>query len=181
MACNTTPRRLGKLRRNCWADIPVEAGIYWWYFPKRCITQFQMTDYCDTKNLHLRTSASGKVCLYVGIATSLRQRVAWHAAQPLRQSALRSGFLSTFRNTLLALNSIDYATGEDRINKFVDTLEIEWIETVDLDTAKQLEVSELIGDWHYPLNIQGNKQPLLQSYLRFLKQHRKSYRARMLH
>ena len=90
--------------------------------------------------------------MYVGIAKNLNERVRWHAEQPLKQSALRSGFISTFRKTLLALNGIDYATGFDRINDFMDDLDIAWRTTISREAACEIEEGELNGDFHYPLN-----------------------------
>lgn len=171
---------LKTLRRNQWRDVPEQSGIYRWYFPSSCLRKLSIADHCDPKSLMLRRSESGKVCLYVGIATSLRQRVKWHASQTLLASALRSGFLSTFRFTLLALNDIDYATGLQAINDFFDRLEIAWQTTPNLEAAKERESRELSGKYHFPLNIQGNKCPELREYVRFVKRRRKKYKRAML-
>ncbi len=63
---------------------------------------------CDVAQLRLRVAPDGKVCLYHGMANNLAERVEWHAAQKLTLKCLQSGFLSTFRFTLLALNDFDY-------------------------------------------------------------------------
>ena len=111
----------------------------------------------------------------------MRQRIKWHAEQPLRQSALRSGFISTFRKTLLALNEIEYATGFEKINQFMDGLDLHWQVTPSLDAAKALETEELAGGYRFPLNIQGNKHAALKPFIRYLKQRRKEYKLSLIH
>ena len=143
--------------------------------------ELKINEFCDTESLTLRRSANGKVCLYVGVASELRERTEWHADQPLSQSALKSGFLSTFRKSLLALNWIEYTTGFDEINRFMDRLDIAWQTTADLPTAKQIESAEINGEYHYPINIQGNRRRELRHYLHFLKQRRKEYKAAFCH
>ena len=174
------PRPLSILRLDGWSDLPSQPGVYWWYFPEHCITDFGISMYCDTSELRLHRAKSGKVCLYVGVATDLNVRVEWHADQPLTNSALKSGFLSTFRKTLLVLNRIEYPTGFDAINRFMDTLDITWMPTRDLKSAKAIEAAEINGEWHYPLNIQGNHQPALRSFIQHLKRERKAYTERFL-
>ena len=176
----TRPRRLGGLRRNDWRDVPCQSGIYWWFFPEICLEDLGIRELCDMDALKLRRSADGKLCLYVGVASSLRQRVKWHADQPLTASALDSGYLSTFRKTLLALNRIDYETGFDEINRFMDGLDVSWLKTEDKRSAEQIETAELDGEFHYPLNIQGNRRAELRAYLQFLKQRRKEYKDRFI-
>jgi len=171
---------LGTLRSNGWKNLPSQSGIYWWYFPPECVHSFRVTEYCDEQSLNLRMAADGKFCLYVGVAKSLKERMKWHAEQPLKQSALRSGFLSTFRKTLLVLNQIDYATGFDPINQFMDGLDVAWLTTGNIDEAKESEAVELTGDFHFPLNIQGNRHAVLKPFIQFLKQQRKSYVAQFL-
>jgi hypothetical protein len=92
--------RLDELRAGQWRDVPDTPGVYWWYFPPDYLANFQIDMHCGTGPLRLLRANEGRVCLYHGMATSLRQRVAWHSEQELTDSALRSGFLSTFRFTL---------------------------------------------------------------------------------
>lgn len=171
---------LGGLRTNGWRDVPTQSGIYWWYFPQICLEKFGIQTHCNVDALNLRRAANGKVCLYVGVANSLQQRVEWHADQALTASALESGFISTFRKTLLALNWIDYQTGFDQINQFMDGLDISWLPTGDLHVAEQMETAELNGEFHYPLNIRGNPREELQTYIQFLKRRRKEYKDHFL-
>ncbi len=126
--------------------------------------------------LRLRASSDGKVCLYHGLAKNLAQRIAWHADQKLSPSSLKSGFLSTFRFTLLALNDFPYLNGSGEINGYFDNLFVSWQETESRQEAQALERSELRRGYHYPLNILGNKHPELAPFVRFLQSKRKAYK-----
>jgi hypothetical protein len=130
------------------------------------------------QELRLRHSPDGKECLYHGMATNLRARTAWHAEQKLTLGALKSGFLSTFRFTLLVLNGFDYLAGSYHIDRFMDGLSLSWLETKSLGEANDAEKLELSGQFHYPLNIAGNNCPDLSKYLSFLRGNRKEYKNR---
>lgn len=143
--------------------------------------QFDIAKWCNPAALRLRWSNEGLVCLYHGRAKSLRQRIDWHAAQTLRIGALRSGFLSTFRFTLLALNDFDYAAGSSEIDCFMDRLDVIWQALPSVDAAKQQELKELAaGTFHYPLNIQDNRHPELAGFVQHVKEVRRAYKQRFL-
>jgi GIY-YIG catalytic domain-containing protein len=177
---SATVETLIHLRRARWATVPTSPGVYWWFFPEECLQRFRIPDFCPLGNLRLRRSQAGNVCLYHGMATNLADRVKWHAAQKLAVSALRSGFLSTLRLTLLALNDFDYLAGENEIDAFMDVLEIEWAPFAAVADAAAAEAQELLVGPNYPLNIQGNRRPELANYTRYLKSVRKAYRAKYL-
>jgi hypothetical protein len=174
----TEPQLLSALRAKRWSDVPRSPGVYWWYFPRTELDRFRIAELCEVERLRLRCAADGKVCLYHGMANSLAERVEWHAAQALTLSTIRSGFLSTFRFTLLALNDFDYLTGSDEIDRFFDGLSVGWQPTDSRDAAAALEHSEFDGEYHYPLNIQGNRKPELANYIRHLKSTRSAYKRR---
>ena len=165
-----------KLRQGQWAAVPTDPGIYWWYFPESCLTDFRITEHCDVSKFILRRTKNGKYCLYHGCASSLRQRVKWHSSQKLRVSALKSGWLSTFRFTLLALIDLDYSSEEDALNHFMDRLEISWQTFNSKSEAKLAETAELRGKYHYPLNIQENRRVELARFTKHLKSARKKYK-----
>jgi GIY-YIG catalytic domain-containing protein len=171
---NSEPISVKKLRRKKWKDIPTDPGMYWWYFPKKYLRQFEIPyGLC----LDVR---DGKVCLYCGIAKSLSSRAAWHAAQKLTPGALRSRFLSTLRFTLLALNDFDYVPNGSEIDDFMDLLSLRWQPTKSRSEAESLESRELRGEFRYPLNIKGNLHVELQEYILELKRKRAAYRARKI-
>jgi hypothetical protein len=176
----TEPQPLSALRAKRWTEIPSSPGVYWWYFPRTELDRLRVVEFCDAARLRLRIAPDGKVCLYHGMAKNLAERVAWHSAQKLTLSCLRSGFLSTFRFTLLALNDFDYFGGSSQINDFFDSLSIGWQISNTRDQAEVLERSELEGAYHYPLNIQGNRRPELVAFVRHLKSTRSAYRRRFV-
>lgn len=176
----TQPQRLSILRNHKWSNLPTSPGVYWWYFPHTALDHLRIAEFCDVKKLRLRTAPDGKVCLYHGLAKSLAQRVEWHAAQKLTLSCLQTGFLSTFRFTLLALNGFDYSEGEEKIDEYFDALSVSWRSTRTREEAESIECSELNGEYYYPLNIQANRRPELLAYIRHLKVLRSAYKKRYI-
>ncbi|MDB6006762.1 MAG: hypothetical protein JWR15_3749 [Prosthecobacter sp.] len=114
------------------------------------------------------------------MANNLAQRLEWHAAQKLTLKCLQSGFLSTFRFTLLALNDFNYLSGSAQIDDFFDCLSFAWQTADTRDEAEALERSEIQGTYHYPLNIQGNRRPELVEFVRHLKFTRRTYKRQFL-
>ena len=180
MPRTTSPVKLAELRGGGWRQVPTVSGVYWWYFPTAMLQHFKIVDFCSLDQLNLRVSPNGDVCLYHGLAKSLLERVKWHAAQKLTMKNLQSGYLSTFRLSLLALNHFDYTAGSDRIDAFFDELSISWQTSETRQDAEELERAELAGDHHYPLNIAGNSRGELQGFIRHLKSERSGYKRRYL-
>lgn len=176
----TEPQSLSTLRAKAWSEVPSLPGVYWWYFPPTELVRFRVAELCDVPRLQLRCAPDGKVCLYHGMANNLAERVEWHAAQKLTLKCLESGFLSTFRFTLLALNDFDYLGGSSQIDDFFDSLSIGWQAASSRSEAETLERSELQGTYHYPLNIQGNRRPELVAFVRHLKSTRSAYKRRFV-
>ena len=174
------PFSIANLRAERWVNVPANAGAYRWYFPIKCLENLGISSYCDTSKLNLHKTNDGMIGLYFGIASSLSQRLEWHAAQRLSMSAMKSGFLSTYRLSLLALTNIDYLDGEGEINDFMDHLKISWIVTTSKTEAERIESAELTGQYHYPINIQGNKKPELANFIQHLKELRRNYRRRYI-
>lgn len=176
----TEPQLLSALRVTAWSDLPSSPGVYWWYFPRTALDHLRIAELSDVSKLRFRCAPDGKVCLYHGMANNLAERVEWHAAQKLTLSALRSGFLSTFRFTLLALNDFDYLQGAKQIDGFFDGLSVAWRAATTRHEAEEMERAELQGDYHYPLNIQGNRCPELGAFLLHLKSTRSAYKRRFV-
>jgi hypothetical protein len=168
---------VGELRARGWCSVPAQPGVYWWYFPRNALERFRVNELCGS-SLNLRASPTGAVCLYHGMAKNLAERIEWHAAQKLSTSSLSSGFLSTFRLTLLALNDFDYTHGSSEIDAFMDALELEWRVFPSEADALAAETTELAGAFHYPLNIQNNRRPELAAFTQHLQAARKAYRER---
>jgi hypothetical protein len=174
----TEPQLLSVLRVSGWSGVPSLPGVYWWYFPRAALEHLRIAELCDVAQLQLRLAQDGKVCLYHGMAKNLAQRVEWHAAQKLTLKCLQSGFLSTFRFTLLALNDFDYLQGAQQIDSFFDNLSVGWQVANTREEAEALELAELQGAYHYPLNIQTNRRAELCNYVRHLKSARIAYKRR---
>ena len=166
-----------KLRQERWQPVPTDSGVYWWFFPQSLVSDCGLSDYCDLAELNLRGNELGQFCLYHGLARNLSQRISWHADQELTQGALRTGFLSTFRFTLLSLFQIEYYDGKNSIDSIFDQLSVSWQVTSSKEEAKTIEEQELRGNSHYPLNIQGNRHPETLDFIRHLKAMRKCYKA----
>jgi len=118
--------------------------------------------------------------IYTGIAVkeSLRDRLDWHINQQHRESAVRSGTLSTLRQTLSSLLAGDQMN-ETATNAFIDKLLVEYF-PVDfpvgsegarrfLESNEHKEMDERV----FILNIKDNRRPETQAFLRDLKQARK--------
>jgi hypothetical protein len=174
----TEPQSLSVLRENGWCGVPSSPGVYWWYFPRTELDRLGIAQSCDVAQLRLRLAPDDKVCLYHGMANNLAERVEWHAAQKLTHKCLQSGFLSTFRFTLLALNDFEYSGGSDQIDGFFNSLSVSWQTTDSREAAEALERAELQSSYHFPLNIQGNKSADLVAFVRHLKSARSAYKRR---
>jgi len=174
----TNPQPLIELRADGWSGVPSSPGVYWWYFPRVELDRLRISEFCEVAKLRLRPAPDGRVCLYHGLAKSLSQRVEWHAAQNLTLKSLQSGFLSTFRFSLLALNDFDYMKGPRQINSFFDCLSVSWRAAKSREDAETMERAELQGAYHYPLNIQGNRRTELVSFVQHLKSIRRAYKDR---
>ena len=180
LASVTSPQPVSTLRARRWIDLPSGPGVYWWYFSRTDLDRFRIAEFCEVNLLRLRHSEGGKLCFYCGMAANLAERVAWHAEQDLTFGALRSGFLSTFRLTLLALNGFEYIPGSREIDRFMDELFLAWVKAASRTEAAAIELSELSGEFQYPLNIRHNKCVHLKTYTRVLSNIRKDYKRRHL-
>ena len=152
----------------------------WWYFPERHLELLGISRHCNLEGLQLRRATSGKLCLYIGIAKNLRERIKWHAEQRLSQSALRSRALSTLRFSLIALGKLNYNSGDDEINRLMDELNVSWVSTRGKPEAEAIESSQLSGDFRFALNIRGNHRVETARFVKYLKEQRKTYRRRHL-
>ena len=172
--------QISELRRSKWTGVPEGPGVYRWFFPPSALVRLRIVEFANVENLRLRRAPNGYLCLYHGMAKNLRERAQWHAEQKLTRSVLSSGFLSTFRFTLLALNDWEFDSGESEINEYFDDLLLEWNEAASREDAMQMERIEFESGFHFPLNIQGNRNSELSMFLHHLKGTRKSYRTRNL-
>lgn len=164
------------LRRSGWDLIPTSPGVYCWFFPTTELDNLMVSQFTKIEDLRIFSARNGFKCLYHGLANNLRQRIEWHADQELTKSVLASGFLSTFRLSLLALNDFEYGSGNEIINEYLDELFVSWdVAKTRMDAAKR-ERERFQSGYHFPLNIQNNLSPELAKFHEFLKERRKSYK-----
>lgn len=166
-----------ELRMNSWKSVPTQCGVYWWYFPETFVEEFGVFDHCTCARDEFESLPSGELLLYVGVAKSLRQRTAWHAEQRLTQSSLRSGFLSTFRLSLLALCDFPYATAESYINEVFDELRVRWRSCENRTEADEIERQVIGSNTPLPINLRDNHDPRTESFRTRLSQLRKTYKS----
>jgi hypothetical protein len=122
-------------------------------------------------------------CIYTGIAVkeSIRARLRWHISQAHSQTTVKSGFLSTFRQSISSLVSGDQMNENDT-NLFVDKLTVEYYSESNPikseEAKKTLEKNEYneMSQNVLVLNIQENRRKEIQEFLKDLKQAR--YKAK---
>ena len=119
-------------------------------------------------------------CIYTGIATkgSIRSRLNWHVNQHHTETAVRSGTLSTLRQTissLIAGNQYD----EFATNELIDMLLVEYSAmNYQIKSAEAMSIIEQIehdeqSKYILPLNIKGNYHTAIQPFLQELREVRK--------
>ena len=157
--------------------IPDKVGVYEWWFSEsdakkllKCRTNIDV-------NRIKKIDFEGEEywALYFGQAKkeSLRKRINWHVNQEHRTSAIKSGTLSTLRQTISALTNLDESTSQDTVNNILDGALIKVIEMqpTEIDDYEK----QAIQNGYYPLNIQGNKS-VDKEFLKELKSLRKKHK-----
>ena len=163
-------------------------GYYKWYanlssLKKLLNSKYISKKYIDTLINNLSTiEINNKTYyyIYVGISVkeSIQDRLDWHVNQKHSISSVQSGFLSTLRQTLSSLISMNQYE-EIKTNQFIDSLYIDYYE-IDLpiksNEAKELIESiekEELNNNLIPLNLKDNKNELVKPFLRELSAVRK--------
>lgn len=121
-------------------------------------------------------------CIYIGIAEkeSIRNRLNWHVNQGHKQSAIKSGYLSTLRQSLSSLLSQNQKD-EEATNQFIDNLYIEYFEVAGEDKKELREIEKKeMGKHLYILNIHGNRHSKVGEIKKKLKELRKAGKQKAL-
>lgn len=162
--------------RSCLSQDPV---VYQWWFPSipeilRDPTWDIEIDRIDKKEIENQTY----YLMYVGIGSHCQQRLSWHIVQRHTLSNVRSGYLSTLRQTLCAILKLDMTTpiAQQKVDELMDKCYVEW----NLYPGKSKEdiediESELLKKGYYPLNIDKNEN-LPKQWIRELKKLRKKHK-----
>lgn len=179
------------LRDNTYLDvIPKDKpGWYRWWAPREALEKLLNSPYIGNKYFeyllpHLTTKNINGInyyYVYVGVAIkeSIRERLNWHVNQHHTLSSVKSGFLSTLRQTISSLVAGNQYN-EEATNDLIDSLIIEYIPInlkIKSQEAKEkienIEKSELAKNT-IPLNLRDNKNVILQKYLTELSRTRKN-------
>lgn len=121
-------------------------------------------------------------CIYIGIAEkeSIRNRLNWHVNQGHKFSAIKSGYLSTLRQSLSSLLSQNQKD-EEATNQFIDKLYIEYFEVAEEDKKKLRKKEKDEMEKHlYILNIHGNHHPKVGEIKKILRKIRKAGKQKAL-
>ena len=162
-------------------QLPIEktSGIYRWWFKeaaaKSLVSKIQNA---TIANCQVRVIKGEKyVALYFGISKDLKGRIKWHICQNHTALAVKSGFLSTLRQTISALLPREMTKSQDSVNKLMDECcYLEWEYTKSEEEAENLETKELSqSQYVYPLNRAKNKT-VSKVHLDSLTKLRKEYK-----
>ena len=147
---------LAKILRNkeILNSVPTEPGVYKWYMPKPLAYSLSVPiEGCEYKE------GSGYF-VYVGIAKNMRQRLHWHISQKHSISSVKSGFLSTLRQTLCGIAKVPM-DDENTANTIIDKMSIEFSICSSKNEAESIE-QDIIYNCILPLNIMHNKHPFVK-------------------
>jgi hypothetical protein len=147
--------------KNVQINISTQPGIYRWYMSE------SLADKLDVPIDGCQYEESVGYMVYVGIAKSMRQRLVWHTTQKHLPSAVRSGFLSTLRQTLAGLAKVPMDDTET-VNSILDDMFVKFEYCVSKEEASQLEKG-YFQSASLPLNIMGNSHPFAKELKRLRK------------
>ena len=154
------------------------SGVYRWWFKEDVFVLADFPRFTNNLNLQSRIIDSETYyALYFGMSKAMKERIKWHVCNAHKQSAVKSGFLSTLRQSISALLKLEMSKSECQVNKFMDDYGyLEWDYTNSEQDAKDIEHAELTQlDYSYPLNIQGNKT-VSKTHLKDLKALRTTFK-----
>lgn len=163
-------------------------GWYKWWASKEVLEKLLNSKYIEKEYLscllpHLTNKNIDGIkyyYIYVGIAVkeSIRDRLNWHINQHHTISSVKSGFLSTLRQSISSL-AVGNQFDEETTNNLIDLLFVEYFPInleIKSDEAKEkienIEKKEL-SENVIPLNLKDNKNVILKDYLIELKNVRK--------
>ena len=151
-------------------NLPKDSGVYFWYISSEGASKLGIkVEKCFQKE--------NKYLIYIGLAKSIKQRLEWHCFEKNRKSNIKSGFLSTLRQTLSALIVGNMNHSEKIINKFMDNyMEVEFEIRKDY---KEYE-KKLISEYNLPLNLRGNKSHPFYKTLKLKRKESKKNSLKLL-
>ena len=172
--------QLRKMIENKTLSVNNCPGVYRWWF-REDVAQRLLSNLpqVDTKRISKRMLDDGNHCywaLYFGISKDLQQRIVWHISQSHTPSAVKTGFLSTLRQTISALLNQDMTKCQDAVNCILNTCYWEWDYVATEEDADDIETKELSQyQYIYPLNVAKNKT-VSKEHLKCLTKLRRDFR-----
>lgn len=129
----------------------------------------------------------GLSCIYVGVAIkeSIRSRLNWHVNQKHSFGSIKHGTLSTLRQSISSLVGSSQGD-ENATNRLINLLSVEYfpiampIGSAQAKASIELEERNQMRDCVLPLNIRGNRNPIVASYKKYLKAARKAAKKSFL-
>jgi predicted GIY-YIG superfamily endonuclease len=146
---------------------PKQSGVYYWYITERGAKQMGVDiSECLEKD--------HKYLVYIGLAKNLNERLDWHYNDKHAPSSIKSGFVSTLRQTLSALLVGEMVTAKTIVDKFIrEEMRVEY----ELYSNYKEKELQLIKSHNLPLNLKNNtKHPFYKT----LKQARKLSKQKSL-
>lgn len=153
---------------NTQLQISTQPGFYRWFMPSELAQELKVPiDKCEYRD-------SKGYLVYVGIAKSMRQRLIWHVTQKHLPSSVKSGFLSTLRQTLSGLARVPM-DDTNTVDHIIDQMYVDFEYCESKEEAHRIE-QDSFKNYVLPLNIMGNQHP----FIRELKQLRKESKIKAL-
>ena len=153
-------------------------GVYRWWFKEDVLGLGTFPKFTNNLKLQRKIIDSDTYyALYFGMSKNMEERIKWHICNAHKPSAVKSGFLSTLRQSISALLEVPMSQSQSYVNKFMDDYcYLEWDYTKTVQDAKNIEHTELTQhDYSYPLNIQGNTT-VTKEHLKKLKKLRTDFK-----
>ncbi len=152
-------------------QISTQPGFYRWFMPSVLIQELKVPiDGCEY------IEGQGYL-VYVGIAKSMRQRLIWHVTQEHRPTSVKSGFLSTLRQTLSGLARVPM-DDTDTVDKIIDQMFVEFEYYGSKEEAHSIE-QKYFDTYVLPLNIMGNQHSFTKELKRLRKESKTKALSRM--
>ena len=157
---------------------PIEkvSGVYrWWFKEEAAKVLVSKIPNATITNCQVRFIGEERyVALYFGISKDLRRRIKWHICQKHTPPAVKSGFLSTLRQTISAMLNVDMTQSQNSVNTLMDECcHLEWGYTEDAEEIETKELSQ--NKYIYPLNNAKNKT-VSKEHLKYLTKFRKEHK-----
>ena len=143
-------------QKSC--SVPKSPGVYRWWFTEKD-TQLLMKPFgnklCWNRIVQRKIDGATYYALYAGISKDLLGRIKWHATQKHSASAVKSGYLSTLRQSVSALLGKDQSKSEKCVSALLEQCYWEWEDMQNPEVWEKQELQQ--PGYYYPINLQHNQ------------------------